>query len=104
MLIGVVRMVLDFSYKAPLCTEEDTRPWIVGQVQGLAHVRGVRGDGDDGHPAGKESIYHPRRPRQLSAQLSPWLEGSFINMRTKNHINKTTNLDFLLVLLTSFEY
>ena len=32
MLIGVVRMVLDFSYKAPLCTEEDTRPWIVGQV------------------------------------------------------------------------
>jgi len=32
MLIGVVRMVLDFSYKAPLCTEEDSRPWIVGQI------------------------------------------------------------------------
>ena len=30
--IGVVRMVLDFSFKAPLCTEEDTRPWVVGQI------------------------------------------------------------------------
>merc|ERR1712142_769324 len=27
--MGVIRMVLDFSFTAPLCMEEDTRPWIV---------------------------------------------------------------------------
>ena len=32
LVIGVIRMVMDFSYAAPLCMEEDTRPWIVGKV------------------------------------------------------------------------
>jgi len=32
LLMGVIRMVLDFSFPAPLCMEEDTRPWIVAKI------------------------------------------------------------------------
>ena len=32
LIIGVLRMVLDFSYKEPLCMESDTRPFIVANV------------------------------------------------------------------------
>ena len=31
LVIGVIRMILDFAYQAPLCMEEDNRPAIVGQ-------------------------------------------------------------------------
>jgi len=31
LVVGIIRMVLDFSYPAPLCMEEDTRPAIVGE-------------------------------------------------------------------------
>jgi hypothetical protein len=32
LVIGVIRMIMDFSYPAPLCMEEDTRPAIVAKV------------------------------------------------------------------------
>ena len=32
LLIGVIRMISDFSYRAPLCMEEDSRPAIVAKV------------------------------------------------------------------------
>lgn len=32
LLMGVIRMILDFSFPAPHCVEEDTRPWIVAKV------------------------------------------------------------------------
>jgi len=32
LVIGVARMVSDFSFPAPLCMETDTRPFIVSQV------------------------------------------------------------------------
>ena len=32
LVIGVARMIMDFSYTAPLCMEEDTRPAIVAKV------------------------------------------------------------------------
>ena len=32
LVIGVIRMILDFSYPAPLCMQEDTRPSIVANV------------------------------------------------------------------------
>ena len=31
LVIGVIRMILDFAYQAPLCMEKDNRPAIVGQ-------------------------------------------------------------------------
>jgi hypothetical protein len=33
LLVGLVRMVLDFSYREPLCMEIDDRPFIVKKVQ-----------------------------------------------------------------------
>ena len=33
LVVGVFRMVLDFSYREPLCMEEDTRPAFIGQVR-----------------------------------------------------------------------
>lgn len=35
LIIGVVRMILDFVYPAPLCGEDDTRPAIIGKVHYL---------------------------------------------------------------------
>ena len=32
LIIGVLRMILDFSYREPLCMEKDTRPSIVANV------------------------------------------------------------------------
>ena len=32
LIIGVIRMVMDFSYPEPLCMEHDTRPSIVADV------------------------------------------------------------------------
>ena len=32
LIIGVLRMVMDFSYPEPLCMEHDTRPSIVANV------------------------------------------------------------------------
>ena len=32
LVIGIVRMIMDFAYSAPLCMEEDLRPAIVSQV------------------------------------------------------------------------
>ena len=32
LVIGVIRMILEFSYASPKCMEVDTRPAIVGQV------------------------------------------------------------------------
>ena len=32
LIIGVIRMVMDFSYPEPLCMEHDTRPSIVANV------------------------------------------------------------------------
>ena len=31
-LAGIIRMILDFTYAAPACNEEDTRPSIVKDV------------------------------------------------------------------------
>ncbi|XP_076805295.1 sodium/mannose cotransporter SLC5A10-like [Clavelina lepadiformis] len=35
--VGVIRLILDFTYEAPGCDEEETRPWIVHRVNYL-HV------------------------------------------------------------------
>lgn len=32
MAIGIIKMIIDFTYSSPLCIEEDTRPWIVSKV------------------------------------------------------------------------
>jgi hypothetical protein len=32
LVAGVIRMILDFTYREPLCMEEDHRPAIIGQV------------------------------------------------------------------------
>ena len=32
LVVGVIRMVMDFSYKAPLCMEIDERPAFVAKV------------------------------------------------------------------------
>jgi hypothetical protein len=32
LVVGAIRMVLDFTYREPLCMEEDLRPAIVGKV------------------------------------------------------------------------
>ena len=32
LVVGVIRMVMDFSYKAPLCMEVDERPAFISQV------------------------------------------------------------------------
>ena len=32
LVVGVIRMVMDFSYKAPLCMEIDQRPAFVAKV------------------------------------------------------------------------
>jgi hypothetical protein len=32
LMVGLVRMILDFSFKEPLCMEMDNRPLIVKQV------------------------------------------------------------------------
>jgi len=32
LVIGVIRMAMDFAYPAPLCMEEDLRPAIVSKV------------------------------------------------------------------------
>ena len=32
LVIGIIRMIMDFAYSAPLCMEEDLRPAIVSQV------------------------------------------------------------------------
>ena len=31
-IVGIIRMVIDFSYKAPLCGELDSRPSILRNV------------------------------------------------------------------------
>ena len=31
-IVGIIRMIIDFSYKAPLCGEPDTRPSILRNV------------------------------------------------------------------------
>jgi hypothetical protein len=33
LVVGAIRMVLDFTYREPLCMEEDLRPAIVGKVR-----------------------------------------------------------------------
>ena len=33
LVIGIIRMVMDFAYPAPLCMNEDLRPALVSQVQ-----------------------------------------------------------------------
>ena len=38
LVIGIVRMIMDFAYSAPLCMEEDLRPAIVSQVNLAIHV------------------------------------------------------------------
>ena len=43
LLIGVVRMVLDFSYRAPLCMEIDERPAFITKVKkGVITIRSQR--------------------------------------------------------------
>ena len=32
-IIGIVRMIIDFSFKAPICGEPDTQPSILRNVQ-----------------------------------------------------------------------
>lgn len=39
LVIGTVRMAIDFSYKAPLCMEKDTRPFWIGQVRCCSRFR-----------------------------------------------------------------
>jgi hypothetical protein len=36
LMVGLVRMILDFSFKEPLCMEMDNRPFIVKQVTGIS--------------------------------------------------------------------
>ena len=31
-IVGIIRVIIDFSYKAPLCGEPDSRPSILGNV------------------------------------------------------------------------
>lgn len=38
LVIGIVRMVMDFAYPAPLCMEEDLRPSIVSQVRYILNM------------------------------------------------------------------
>ena len=38
LVAGAVRMVLDFTYREPLCMEEDNRPAIVSQVTYVACI------------------------------------------------------------------
>ena len=33
LVIGVARMIMDFSYPPPMCMEEDTRPAIIAKVE-----------------------------------------------------------------------
>ena len=37
LVVGLARMVIEFTHRAPLCMEEDHRPFWIGQVLGLPH-------------------------------------------------------------------
>jgi len=39
--VGVIRMILDFTYKAPLCMELDERPWIVSSIHYMYFAAGL---------------------------------------------------------------
>jgi len=39
--VGLARMALDFSYKAPLCMETDDRPWVVASVHYMYFAAGL---------------------------------------------------------------
>ena len=46
LVIGIVRMIMDFAYSAPLCMEEDLRPAIVSQVNLTIYwfILGIKND------------------------------------------------------------
>jgi len=39
--VGLARMTLDFSYKAPLCMETDDRPWVVASIHYMYFAAGL---------------------------------------------------------------
>jgi len=39
--VGLARMAMDFSYKAPLCMETDDRPWLVASVHYMYFAAGL---------------------------------------------------------------
>lgn len=41
LVVGLVRMGLDFYYRAPLCMEPESRPWIVASVHYMYFAAGL---------------------------------------------------------------